>query len=478
MRRRLGREIGRIDKQAPFAVALAYPASYAVGMSSLGFQRIYRAIQAEPDMACERAFLPDRAGSGSLRGPVLSYERLRPLGDFPVVAFSVAYELELGALVQMLGAARIPGLREQRDERHPFVLAGGPLTFANPLPLGALADAVVVGEADALGVQVLRVLRDAGGRRAALHQLAALAGVFVPARHGSSLPELARCDDALLPAFSAISTPEAELGDMFLVEAERGCSRGCAYCVMRRSAMRTVAAERILELVPPGAKRVGLVGAAVSDHPRIGWLVRALAQRGIEVGLSSLRPDRLSEELVAALRPARSRTLTTALDAPSARLRERLGRDVSEEHALRAAELAREHGLLRLKLYLMVGLPGETDADVDEGAALVTRLSRLVPVSLGVAPFCAKRGTPLQGQPYAGIGTVGARIARLRRALAGRAEVRATSPRWAWVEHALAQGGLRQGQAVWKAVCEGGRFRDYQAALAHAATAPAGASVL
>ena len=178
IRRRLAAEVGRIDKQAPFRVALAYPSPYRAGMSSLGFLRIYRSVQAEDGMACERAFLDDDPAGERL--PPLTYEGLRPLDEFPVIALWVAYELELAGVVKLLEAAGIPPLREARDERHPLILAGGPLTFSNPLPLAAFADAIVMGEADTLAVDALSAVRDASGRAAALDALAALPHVFVP----------------------------------------------------------------------------------------------------------------------------------------------------------------------------------------------------------------------------------------------------------------------------------------------------------
>jgi radical SAM superfamily enzyme YgiQ (UPF0313 family) len=256
---------------------------------------------------------------------------------------------------------------------------------------------------------------------------------------------------------------------MFLIEAERGCSRGCTYCVMRRSTnggMRIVPKERLLELVPEEARRVGLVGAAVSDHPKIVEIVRELAARGCEVGLSSLRPDRLSDAFVGALKSAGYRTLTTAMDGPSERLRDSLERRARVRHLEKAAEMARLHGMDRLKLYLMVGLPGETDEDIDECVAFTTQLSRRIPVALGIAPFCSKRNTPLDGQPFAGIATVDARLDRLRRGLKGRADVRSTSARWAWVEWVLAQGGAAEGRAVLDAVRSGGTFAAYKRAFA------------
>lgn len=473
IRRRLAREVGRIEKQAPFRVALAYPSPYRAGMSSLGFLQIYKAIQTEPGMSCERAFLPDEDDTS--REVPVTYEGLRPLSDFSIIALSVAYELEIAGLIRLLDAAGIPALREQRDHRHPFILAGGPLTFSNPLPLAAFADAIIMGEADSLAVDVLRALREAPSRADALDALARIPHVFVPSHHGSIMPGVAQCDDDLLPAWAPIRTPEAELSDMFLIETERGCSRGCTYCVMRRSTnngMRIVSKERVLELIPEDARRVGLVGAAVSDHPKIAEIVRTLAERGAEVGLSSLRPDRLSDEFVGALKLAGYRTLTTAMDGTSERVRETLERRARPRHLERCAELARKHGMDRLKLYLMVGVPGEADADIDECVAFVSQLSRVIPVALGIAPFCPKRNTPLAGAPFAGVDVVNDRLDRLRRGLKGRADVRATSARWAWVEAVLAQGGEPEGRAVLEAVRAGGSFAHYQRAFAKLGALP------
>ena len=471
IRKRLADERGRIAKQAPFVVALCYPSPYRVGMSSLGFQRIYRALMESPGLSCERAFLDDECESEPARAPErpITYESMRPIDGFPVLAFSVAYELEIAGLIRMLQAAGIPPRRRDRTCRHPLIVAGGPLTFSNPAPLGALVDAIVVGEADTRTVAVVRAIEGGASRQAQLDALAKIPHVFVPARH-AVLPPVGAEHDAELPAYSAIRTPHTELRDMFLIETERGCSRGCSYCVMRRSTnggMRIVAAERILALIPHDERRVGLVGAAVSDHPKVVEIVNALADRGCEVGLSSLRPDKLarSDAFVAALARVGYRTLTTAMDGTSVRVRERLDRKAKPEQLVRCAELAKKHGMDRLKLYLMIGTPGETDEDVDECAAFTSELSRIVPVALGIAPFCAKRNTPLDGAPFAGVDVVDHRLERLRRGLRGRADVRATSAKWAWVEYVLAQGGEAEGLAMIDAVDAGGSYRAYRKAF-------------
>ena len=292
--------------------------------------------------------------------------------------------------------------------------------------------------------------------------------VFVPSAHGSVLPPIDKADSTTLPAFSQIITPHTELRNMFLLEPERGCHRGCTYCVMRRSTndgMRIVEKERILSLIPDHAKRVGLVGAATTDHPQITEIVNAIVESGREVGLSSLRADRLNDDLMSALRRGGHRILTTASDGASQRLRDFIQRRTSEEQLRQAAALARRHGMKRLKLYVMVGIPGETEGDIDELIDLGKELSSSIPLSLGIAPFVAKRNTPLDGAPFAGIPVVESQLQRLRRGVRGRVDVRATSARWAWVEYVLAQGGRAEGLAVLDAVHAGGRFADWKRAF-------------
>ena len=469
MRARLGDETGTLFSDSPERIALVYPSPYRTGMSSLGFQTIYRVIH-ERGRNAERAFLPDDVEAWKRsRLSLLTYESQRPVSDFPVVALSVAYEIEIAGLIQCLELSGIPPLAEDRNERHPLVLCGGPLTFSNPLPLAPYADAVLMGECDESIHIALDVALEGGSRRTVLEALArALPSAFVPSIHGDEMPEVEKADLCKLPAWGPIRTPHTELRDMFLIEAERGCSRGCKYCVMRRSTnggMRIVPMETILGLIPDDAKRVGLVGAAVSDHPKIADIVETLADQGRGVGLSSLRPDRLNDRFVAALKKGGYRTLTTASDGASQRLRDQMQRKAQERHLVRAAELTRAHGLERMKLYMMVGLPDEVDEDIDELVQFGIGLSKIAPISLGIAPFVSKRNTPLDGMPFAGIKLVEQRMDRLRRGVKGRVDIRATSARWAWIEWVLAQGGRPEGRAVLDAVHAGGRFADLKRAF-------------
>jgi radical SAM superfamily enzyme YgiQ (UPF0313 family) len=470
IRARLDEEIGTIRREAPRRVALVYPSPYHVAMSSLGYQSMYGIFNRIDGWAAERAFLPDDVEAWKkARLPLVTYEGETPIGECNVIAFSVAYELEVTGLFDCLTMAGLPLFAAERGAQHPLVVAGGPLTFSNPLPLGAFVDVVAVGEAEELAGALCAAVDAEPDRAKLLELLARTDGFWVPSIHGERLPPVAKADDALLPARSTVVTPNTELRSMFLIEPERGCSRGCTYCVMRRSTnggMRKVAPDVVLDAIPEHARRVGLVGAAVTDHPKIAEIVRRLVDGGRQIGISSLRADRLTDEFVGLLARGGYRTLTTASDGASERLRELIERKTKEKHLVRAAELARAHGMRGLKLYEMVGIPGETDDDIDELVRFSRELSKVIPLALGVAPFVAKRNTPLDGTDFAGIREVEGKLERLRKGLKGAVEVRPTSARWAWVEYVLAQGGIEAGRRALAAHQAGGGFAAWKRAFA------------
>ena len=483
IRDQVASERGTIRKEAPTRIALCYPSPYRAAMASLGYQQIYRLLNQVPDLAADRAVLPDDAAAARKAGwPLLTLERERPVGEYPLLAFSVAYELEIAGMIDCLELAGLPALAADRDDRHPLVIAGGPLTFSNPVPLAPYVDAVVLGEGDQSAVELVATAEACGWSRAALiTALRDRPGYYLPSVHGDTVPPVGQADDALLPARSQILTPGSELADMFLTEAARGCSRGCTYCVMRRSTnggMRIVPAAEVLAGIPADARRVGLVGAAVTDHPEIRAIVRGVVDGDREVGISSLRADKLDDELVGLLARGGYRTLTVAADGASERMRRVVERSTKEQHLLETARLAARHGMKTTKIYMLVGVPGETDADIDELIRFTGELVQAHPkIAYGVAPFVAKRHTPLDGTDFAGIDVVEARLERLRKGLAayrGKAEVRPTSARWAWVEYMLAQGDARAGLAVLDAHRAGGSFAAYKKAFAARGAVPTG----
>ncbi len=475
----LAAERGTLFVEAETRIALMYPSPYRAAMSSLGYQQIYRTINGMPGFAADRAMLPEPGDDATF----VTLETGAPVGGYPMLAYSVAYELELAGVVETLARARIPALVDERGPQHPIIVGGGPLTFSNPAPLAPFCDVIVLGEGEQIISELVLIARDVGFDRERLWAaLDGKPGYYLPS-HGEHVPPVAQADDALLPARSQIATPHTELADMFMTEAARGCSRGCTYCVMRRSTnggMRVIPRETIIRGIPEGATRVGLVGAAVTDHPEIRAIVRDVVDGGRAVGISSLRADKLDDELVGLLARGGYRTLPVAADGASERMRRVIERAKRAEHLIHSAELARAHGLATLKVYMMLGVPTETDADVDELVVLSKQLAQIHPkVAYGLAPFVAKRNTPLDGVAFAGIDVVEDRLDRLRRGLrasglAGKVEVRPTSARWAWVEYMIAQGERSAGLAVMDAHRAGGSFAAYKKAFAERGVVPTG----
>ncbi|MFT4703467.1 MAG: radical SAM superfamily enzyme YgiQ (UPF0313 family) [Bradymonadia bacterium] len=465
----LDSEHGTMFRQGRVRVAMLYPSPYRAGMSSLGYQVIYREVNERRHCAAERAFLPDDPKAyRATRTPLFSLETQTPVGDFDVVAVSLAYELELPGLLECLDLSGIPVRAADRDARHPLVVLGGPLTFSNPLPSAPFADVVVMGEGEEVIHDVLDRLEEQPDRQTLLQELSIVPGLYVPQIHGERLLPVIAADNAKLPSYGQIITPHTELANMHLVEAERGCHRKCTFCVMRRSTnggMRLAAPEDILASIPDEAQRVGLVGAAVSDHPKLTQIVESIVATGRGVGLSSMRADRLSPRLMEALKAGGYRTLTVASDGASERLRVQLQKSIREKHLLEAAHYVREYNLRHLKLYMMIGVPGETEADIDELIAFGKEVSKICSVALGIAPFVAKRNTPLDRQGFAGIRETERTLKRLSRELRGRVDIRSTSARWAWVEYEMAQGGFDMADACEQAWRDGGAFAAWKKAI-------------
>jgi radical SAM superfamily enzyme YgiQ (UPF0313 family) len=467
IRSRVEAETGILRRPASLRVALCHPSPYSAAMSSLGYQTIYREINLHPEACAERAFLPENPGDyRKYRLPLLSYESETALSNFPIVAFSIAYELELPGLLEMLDLCGIPLLRQERTEKHPFILVGGPLTNSSPAILAPFADLIILGEGEEL---IHAFLNEAAGtdKRDLAARFASVPGCYAPGIT-PDVPPGAKVDDIRLPAYSQIITKHAVLTSMFLIEPERGCSRSCAYCVMRGAisgGMRPVSPDKVLSLIPEYVRRVGLVGAAVTDHPKIAEIVRRIVASGREIGISSLRADRLNEELVGLLAQGGYKTLTTASDGASQRMRNLVDRKTTERHLIRAAELVRSYGLQRLKLYEIVGLPGETMNDIEELIRFSLELSRIAPLSLSISSFVAKRNTPLDGAPFEAVSLQMSKLSKIRSGLKGKVDVKPSSVRWAWVEYMLSQGGQSAGMAAMDAWKDGGSFASWKRAL-------------
>jgi radical SAM superfamily enzyme YgiQ (UPF0313 family) len=456
-RRRLSREQGTVIKdwggRVPFA--LVYPNAYYLGMSNLGIHALYKLLNSHDRVVAERAFWETEDG----QSPPISLESQRPLADFAVIAFSISYELDYFNIARILKASGIPPYAADRDQRHPLVIAGGPCVMANPMPISPLFDCLCIGEAEPIVPLVLPVISEGiGGKRGdLLKSLASLPGVYVP-QHHSGKPvarQWARnLDD--FPVASAILTRDTELGDLYLIEVERGCNWGCRFCLTSQafSPMRYRSVDTLITQAEEGLKyrrRLGLVGPAVSDHPRIEELMPKLSQMGAELSVSSLRVAPLSGVVLRELARGGARTVTLAPEAGSQRLRHVIKKGISEDDILKAIEIVAEQGIKQVKLYFMIGLPSETDEDIERMINLSLECKRILDsrrpggrLTLNIAPFVPKAGTPFQWLPMARPPVLNRRLSRLKKSLMPKGiKIKAESPAWSQVQGVLARGDAR-----------------------------------
>jgi radical SAM superfamily enzyme YgiQ (UPF0313 family) len=449
----LSREEGTVIKDwgGRLPIVLIYPNSYYLGMSNLGIHTIYKLLNDYRDVVCERVFWDKQD-----KNPPVSIESARPLGDFSVLAFSISYELDYFNAVSVLRAAGIPLFARERDERHPLVIAGGPCITSNPIPLVPFFDCLCIGEAEVIIPAILPVLTgDAGeDRKELLKALSVLPGVYTPAFPSSS--PISRQWVRNLDNYTSVSTvltPDTELGDLYLIEAERGCQHGCRFCMVNTAfaPMRFRSFENILIRARQGLRyrnRIGLVGPAVTDHPRIVDILEGLRHAGAELSISSLRIGSLSEEIIGELAAGGTQTITIAPEAGSARIRRLINKNISDDDILRTADMIARHGFRQLKLYFIIGLPTETDKDVadivDLATAIKDRIDRnrsSTRITLNVAPFVPKAGTPFQWLPMAPPEILNNRLSILRSSLPLKGiRLNEESPAWSHIQALLARG--------------------------------------
>jgi radical SAM superfamily enzyme YgiQ (UPF0313 family) len=485
----LAQEDGTIRKDwgGKIAIALVYPNTYSVGMSNLGFQTMYWHLNQLPDVVCERVFMPDPADADELRRsgtPPVSLESLRPLSAFHIVGFSVTYEGDYINVLRLLLLAGIPLRPRDRRPEDPLVTMGGVCAFSNPEPIAPFMDFIAVGEGEEMVRDLITAYRDGyRDREGFLDLLMALDGIYVPDRYevrygadgtiadvsprggARAIVTKRRLRDVnRFETISLVKTPNAEYGHMALLEVGKGCGRGCRFClegqVYRPVRHRSVEALRdtVHKLAAEGNTRIGLVGACVSDYPWIGQLLDVVDDAGLELSISSIRADTLTDSLAGALARGGHRTLTIAPEAGTERLRRVIRKAISDAQILEACDTVRRRGIPNLKTYFMIGQPTETLEDVeaigDLAGRMLERLRVLDPsgrpfgrLTLSISSFVPKPWTPFQWASFDGADSLARKLDVVKRGVRRFPNVRVLheNPREAALQALLARGDRRVG---------------------------------
>jgi radical SAM superfamily enzyme YgiQ (UPF0313 family) len=500
----LSKEVGFIRKPHGdrLRVALAFPNTYWVGMSNLGFQTVYRLFNAHDDVVCERVFLPPKQELGELlasRRPLLTVESQTPVNEFDVVAFSVSFEWDYVNVLTLLRLADLPRYAAERSPQQPLILVGGAVTFVNPEPLAPFADVIAAGEGEVLVPALERAFREATDRRDLLRRLAGERGFYVPAFYDPQFgpdgtmaeykPSVdidvpfpvrkaaLRTTDAVDPPATSIFTPDTEFGSRFLVEVVRGCANLCRFCWAGYNYLpvRAFPTKRILELAAsarPHASRTGLVSIALCDHPDIERILVRLKEMGYSISPASLRLDDLTETIVRLLRESGERTITIAPETGSDRLRRVVNKTVTNDEILDRAELIFSSGIENLKLYYMIGLPTETDDDLVAIRDLTVQLrERMVKhartrgaigrIVGSVNPLIPKPSTTYQWLPMEDPAVTDKKIKRLRSLITGIDNVyfNIKSERHSYYQALLSLGDRRVAPAIEVAERNGQNWR-------------------
>ena len=500
----LAKEVGYVTKPhgGRLRVALAFPNTYFVGMSNLGFQTIYTLLNAEPGIVCERVFLPPKSEIAALRAagtPIVTLESQTLVRDFDVLAFSVSFEWDYTNVLTMMTLAGVPQRAAARTLHDPLVMIGGAVTFVNPEPLALFADVIAAGEGEALVPPLVRAFEAADGRDELLRLLAKERGYYVPSfydvhyradgtidafapKPGTGAPPVVKkaalkTTEAADPPATAIFTPDTEFGSRFLVEVVRGCANLCRFCWAGYNYLpvRAFPKERILQLAEaarPHSDRVGLVSIALCDHPDIEEILERLVAMGYGISPASLRLDDLTPTLLRLLRRSGERSITIAPETGSDRLRRVINKTVTNDEILTAADMIFAAGFENLKLYYMIGLPTEVDEDLvairDQTLALRDimlghgrdkgRIGRIVG---SVNPLVPKPGTAYQWLPMEQDAVIEKKIKRMRTLVADVDNVyfNIKSERHSFYQALLSLGDRRVAPAIEAAERNGGNWR-------------------
>lgn len=472
------------------SIALVYPNTYYLGMSNLGFQSIYELFNQDPETVCERVFLPDDVvlGEYSKDKPLRTLENKRLIQDMDGLAFSISFENDYLYFLNILDLSHIPFYSQDRGENDPIVLAGGAAITINPEPIRPFCDVFFVGEAEEAIEEITEVLRSDQSREQKISKLGEIEGVYIcanmdfsdlPAISSSICPQHAKSNSLEeriplahlrkykrrvpkdingFPIQTVIHTPYSEFGQLSLIEVQRGCGRGCKFCAegFIYTPFRQRDFSLIKEQVLQGLKyrnKIGLIGADLLVYPHIIELFEFIHEQGGTFSPSSVRMDALSPEIIEQLRRSGHKTIAIAPEAGSNGLRRKMNKKFDNDSILQAIDRLIQADIPNIKMYLMIGLPGEQQKDIDEMIDLVDQARKLIlkhakikkrvgNLIMSINPFIPKPRTPFQIGVFEGIDPLQEKLYHIKKKLLPKGGIRIynENPFYAYIQALLSNG--------------------------------------
>lgn len=480
-------EINMVQKdwrRVDLHVALCCPNNYRTGMTGLTLQVLYAMLNARDDTLCERVFME---GSGS---PPLSLESHQPLTRFDVLAFSLQYEFDYANALTMLRDAGIPLRRDSRNDKTPILMAGGSAVTANPTILSDFFDLIIIGEWEPVSRKVVDCLKEAATSRDSLDSLRESVGVYLPDLDQSKVQRSWAKDLDLSPHPTAQVVPQLKdrdpmspiFGICFSLEVTRSCDRGCRFCMAcwigrpkRERSLQKL--EKILEDArrQTPVSKVSLIGAGISDHSRLKEIPTLVSSWGFRLSVPSLRVESIDKEIATAIAEGGQRTVSLAPEAASPRLRHLIGKDLTEDRLFSASQLLLDSGVTRLKLYFLIGLPGEEQSDINLIPVLARRILKMgfSEIVLSINPFVPKPHTPFQRKPFADLKYLRNSIRAISSSIkTGRIRVQGTDPRDAQIQAILSMGNSETGKVVELASLYGSNLGAWRRAFKESSCSP------
>lgn len=468
------------------SVALVYPNTYHIGMSNLGFQKIYSTLNQIDYVTCERAFLPSQEDISYLiktKSLLISLESQKYLNKFDIVAFSITFEMDYLFMLEILNLSHIPLKTTNRTEKDPLIMVGGVCPSFNPEPIADFFDLAVIGEGEEVVKEIMERFQEdknSINRNHLTEILYDIKGVYIPSKSNGEQCKIKKRwvrNINLYPTSTSIVTDQTVFGDMFLIEVGKGCKMKCNFCEAGHSnlPLRNYSMATILKEAKKGKayqKKIGLFGSAIFDHPKIEEILKELHDQGFSFSVSSLRLNQISSNILNLLYLGDCKTISIALEAGSEILRKTINKNITKEKLYDSIKTIAESSIQNLKLYYIIGFPEETYEDIRSIIQEVKSIKHIFNevrgkkgrskflLTISVNAFVPKPMTPFQREPMENISSLKAKLNILKAGFKGAKNIKLNYdlPKWAFIQTLLSRGDRKIGDLLCKVLEHNGNW--------------------